>query len=74
MYESLFCPLCSSKGYLLEESQEHLLDCVSLCNNSELDTGTNYSDIFSDIPEKYENITVLLQQKLRLRDKLLRDT
>ena len=74
MYESLFCPLCSSKGYLLEENQKHLLDCVSLSNNSELDTGTNYSDIFSDIPEKYENITVLLQQKLRLRDKLLCDT
>ena len=74
MHECLLCPLCSIKGYHFEDSQEHLLQCVSLCKDSEIDTGTNYSDIFSDLPEKYENITVLLQQKLRLRERLLRNT
>ena len=74
MHESLLCPLCSIKGYNFEDSQEHLLQCMSLCNDKEVDTGSKYSYIFSDIPEKYENITVLLQEKLRLRDRLLRNT
>ena len=74
MHESLLCPLCSIKGYNFEDSQEHLLQCMSLCKDGEVDTGLKYSYIFSDIPEKYENITVLLQEKLRLRDRLLRNT
>ena len=74
MHECLLCPLCSTEGYQFEDSQEHILQCVSLCKDGEIDTGTKYSDIFSDLPEKYENITVLLQQKLKLRDRLLRNT
>ena len=74
MHESLLCPLCPTKEYNFEDSQDHLLQCVSLCNDGDIDTGSKYSDIFSDIPEKYENITVLLQEKLRLHDRLLRNT
>ena len=72
MYENVFCSLCSLKGYEYEDSQEHLLQCISLCNSGDIDTGTQYTDIFSETPEKYEKITLILEQKLRLRDKMIK--
>ena len=56
-----------------EDSQEHLLQCKSLCKNGEIiDAGTEYFHIFSEDPSKYEKITILLEQKINLREKLLR--
>ena len=73
MYENLYCPLCSQRGYQHDDCQEHLFHCKSLSNNSDIDTGTFYQDIFSEKSEKYENITFLLEQTMKLRDKILND-
>ena len=71
MYDNVFCSLCFQPGYESEDSQEHLLQCISLCNSGDIDTGTQYTDIFSETPEKFEKITLILEQKLRLRDKMI---
>ena len=71
MHKNLLCILCSQKGYDVEDSQEHILQCISLCKNGEIYAGTNYRDIFSNKSEKYEKITILFEQKIRIREKLL---
>ena len=72
MYENIFCPLCISSGKNFEDSQEHLLKCNILCNDNDLDIGTEYSDIYSEEQSKFKEITVLLEQKYKLRERLLR--
>ena len=72
MYDNIFCPLCISSGKNVEDSQDHLLKCNILCNDFDIDTGTDYMDIYSEEPRKFEEITVLLEQKYKLRGKLLR--
>ena len=72
MHNNLLCILCSEKGYAIEESQEHILQCFSLCKNDDIYAGTEYRDIFSNKSEKYENITILFEHKLKIRDKLLK--
>ena len=73
MHTNLYCPLCSQGEFLFDDCQEHLLHCKSLSNNSDIDTGTHYQDIFSEKSEKYEKITILLEQKMILRDRILND-
>ena len=70
MHNNLLCLLCSEKGYEIEESQEHIIQCLSLCNDSDIYDGTEYKDIFSS--RKFEKITFLFEHKLKIRDKLLK--
>ena len=72
MHNNLLCLLCSQKGYIFEESQEHILQCLSLCKTNDIHAGTEYRDIFENKSEKYEKITMLFEQKLKMRDKLLK--
>ena len=72
MHKNLLCILCSQKGYDVEDSQEHILQCISLCKNGDIYAGTEYRDIFSNKSEKYEKITILFEQKIRIRKKLLK--
>ena len=72
MYDTIFCLLCEQSGKNIEDSQEHLLQCKSLCKYGEIDTGTEYFHIYSEEPSKYEKITILLEQKINLREKLSR--
>ena len=71
MHENVFCPLCFQMGYNHDDSQEHLLQCISLCNSGDIDTGTFYTDIYSESPEKYEKVTLIIEQKLKLREKII---
>ena len=71
MHENVFCPLCFQMGYNYDDSQEHLLQCISLCNTGDIDTGTQYTDIYSESPEKYEKVTLIIEQKLKLREKMI---
>ena len=73
MYESLNCQLCLQSDIENEDNQEHLLICKYLSQQGDIDIGTEYSDIYCEEPARYEKITVLLEQKLKLRDKLLRN-
>ena len=59
LYDSENCPLCLSKsGKISRDSQEHLLECEVLKENSDLcETGTKYEEIFSDHLET--NVTKL---------------
>ena len=72
MYESLNCQLCLQSNIVNEDTQEHLLFCTYLSQKGDIDRGTEYSDIYCEEPNRYESITVLLEEKLKLRDKLLR--
>ena len=47
--------------------------CNSLYVKGEIDTGTVYYDIYSDKIEKQEKITILLEQKLKKREQMLKD-
>ena len=73
MYESLNCQLCLQSDIVKEDTQEHLTICTYLSQPGDIDIGTEYSDIYCEEPDKYERITVLLEQKLKLREKLLRN-
>ena len=73
MYESVLCQLCVNNGRRLEGSQEHLLICELLSTNNEIDIGIQYSDIYSGQIRKQVSITVLLEQKFKLREKLLKN-
>ena len=70
MHNNLLCLLCSEKGYEIEESQEHIIQCLSLCNDSDINDGTEYKDNISS--RKFEKITFLFEHKLKIRDKLLK--
>ena len=73
MYESLLCQLCLQSDIENEDTQEHLILCSYLSQQGDIDIGTKYSDIYSEEPDRYEKITILFEQKLKLRDKLLRN-
>ena len=71
MYESLNCQLCLQSDIENEDNQKHLLICKYLSQQGDIDTGREYSDIYCEEPDRYEKISVLLEQKLKLREKLL---
>ena len=73
MYESKYCQLCLQKGEIFEDSQDHILLCKSLFENGELDTGTDYFDIFSEKIDKQEKITILIEEKLKQREQKLKE-
>ena len=73
MHESILCQLCLQNNINSEDTQQHLLDCTTLINNGDISNNTEYSDIFHEEPVKYENITLLLEQKLILRERSLRN-
>ena len=73
MHESILCQLCLQNNINSEDTQQHLLDCTTLINYGDISNNTEYSDIFHEEPVKYENITLLLEQKLTLRERLLRN-
>ena len=73
MYDNIFCPLCISSGENFEDSPDHLLKCKILCNDKDIDTGTEYMNIYSEEPRKFEEITVLLEQKFKLREKIIKN-
>ena len=73
MYETIFCSLCEQSGNKVEDSQEHLLHCRALCNYGDINIGTEYLYIYSEEPSKYEPITIILERKMKLREKLLRN-
>ena len=76
MYESKYCQLCSPPILIdqpLEDSQEHLMLCSSLSANEPIKENTHYSDIFSEDIEKQEYVTLILEQKFKLRKKLLKN-
>ena len=73
MHESILCQLCLQNNINSEDTQQHLLDCKTLINYGDISNNTEYSDIFHEEPVKYENITLLLEQKLILRERLLRN-
>ena len=73
MYETIFCSLCEQSGKKFVDSQEHLLHCRSLCKYGDISIGTEYLYIYSEEPSKYESITILLEQNIKLREKLLRN-
>ena len=73
MYETIFCSLCEQSGKKVEDSQEHLLHCRALCKYGDINIGTEYFYIYSEEPSKYEPITIILEQKIKLREKLLRN-
>ena len=73
--EVVFCPLCSSPplpgNEQFEDSQEHLLQCVSLSSPTDVaNNDSKYTDIFSENKEKMEYITLLPEQKYKIRQKL----
>ena len=72
MYDNIFCPLCLSRGENIEDSQDHLIECKILSNEKDIDTGTEYMNIYSEEPRKFEEITVLLEQKFKQREKLIK--
>ena len=73
MYECLNCELCLQSDIAKEDNQEHLLICRYLSQQGDIDNGTDHSDIYSEEQDRYERIVVLLEQKLKLREKLLRN-
>ena len=73
MHESILCQLCLQNNIHSEDTQQHLLDCITLINDGDISNNAEYSDIFHEEPVKYENITLLLEQKLILRERLLRN-
>ena len=72
MYESNYCQLCLQNGEFFEDSQEHLIKCNSLFKDGEIDIGTDYLDIFSEKIEQQEKITIILEEKLKLREQILK--
>ena len=73
MCDDIFCPLCISSCQNIEDSQDHLLECNILCNDEDIDTGTEYMNIYSEEPRKFKEITVLLEQKFKLREKFIKN-
>ena len=73
MYDNIFCPLCISSGENIDDSQDHLLKCKILRNDKEIDIGTEYMNIYSEEPRKFKEITVLLEQKFKLREKIIKN-
>ena len=72
MYESIYCQLCLLKRGSFEDSQEHIVLCKSLSEEGEIDTGTDYFDIFSEETNKQEKITILIEEKLKKREQMLK--
>ena len=75
MHESDSCPLCSSSPIPsvdnYKDSQEHLLICSELSSNTEMmPDNLEYRDIFSDKVDRQEKVTLILEEKFRLRKKL----
>ena len=74
MYDSKYCQLCSpstQNDESSEDSQEHLLLCPSLSANDEaIKQNTHYTDIFSEDISKQEYVTLILENKFKLRQKL----
>ena len=72
MYDSKFCQMCLQSGEYFEDSQEHLIKCNYLFKDGEIDTGTQYSDIFSERIDQQERITILIEEKLKLREQIMK--
>ena len=73
MYDSIHCQLCLLNDSYFDDTQQHLLECISLIEYGDIDNGSIYSDIFHEDPNKYEKVTLLLEHKLKLREKLIRN-
>ena len=56
MFYNIFCPLCFSSGENFEDCQDHQLKCKILSNDKDIDTGTDYMNIYSEEPRKFEEI------------------
>ena len=72
MYKSKNCQLCLQNGEIFEDSQEHILVCKQILKDGEIDTGTDYFDIFSEKTDKQERITILIEEKLKKREQILK--
>ena len=75
MHDSTSCPLCSSPPSLGEvlhqDCQEHLLSCKSLRSGTELvPNNLIYSDIFGKDTKRQESMTIVLNNKYKMRKKL----
>ena len=73
MQKESTCPLCSTEEKTSSDSQEHLLECTKLTDNSSeiSEQGLKYSDIFSQNSEKQAKMTIILENKYKRRKLLL---
>ena len=69
-----FCPLCTSEGKKVLDTQEHLLFCkqlISTCTDI-IESQIKYEDIFSEDLEKQATASIILENRLTMRKKLLK--
>ena len=73
MYDDEYCPICSSisSGERFRDNQEHLLSCNMLCNATDIENiGVCYSDLFGENQELQAKVTILIENKFKLRKQI----
>ena len=69
-----FCPLCTSEGEKVLDTQEHLLFCKQLNSNCTdiIESQIKYEDIFSEDLEKQATTSIILENRFTMRKKWLK--